>query len=108
MTQLKSIEKVTSQMSDLESVIRQLELFINGIGESRYYKDYVVNIKCIARDRLLHFINNQVVYKKWRNTFREINKEILVCPRIQTKNKLRFIIALCKAYPLLKSYLKNE
>lgn len=57
-------------------------------------------MKSKERDRLIIMTGKRKYYKMWKNTFPELNHRLLFNPLMSLKEKLRFILVMCRAYPL--------
>lgn len=77
---------------------------INEHGDTEKYKDQILFQKLNAKNFLLKYIGEKDVYKIWRSTFREINKDVLGCPSISNRNKFFYILTALRLYPLYTLY----
>lgn len=59
---------------------------------------YLVSLKLRAKNRLLPLLStNPDYYKLWRDTFPEINRQVLTCKIIPLRKKLRFLLNYAKS-----------
>lgn len=93
-------EKAVLKRYDSCKNIALLDNFFSIEQNSKEIRDLLIFAKNNQRNFILPIISNRRYYKIWRNTFREINKQILFVAVIPMKEKLRFILAYCRVYPL--------
>lgn len=79
----------------------------------RFFKDKPIGkrmkwaidcMKSFERDRLIVLTGKRKYYRMWKNTFPELNKAILVNPLMSWKKKFRFILVMCRVYPIYARY----
>ena len=58
------------------------------------------------RDRLLPIIDENEYYRLWKDTFPQINRELIINPKIPFKTKIVYILARFKLYPLVNKIKK--
>lgn len=71
----------------------------NGFGD-KYFND-IIHQKLFVKKNYLPIIGSH--YSLWHDTFSEINGKVLSCPSISIKEKLLFVIAYLKLFPLYQS-----
>lgn len=75
-----------------------LENFFQDKPANASIKNGMIHLKQVARDHLLPYINENEYYHLWKETFSEINNKIVFMPNISLKEKIRYILAICKIY----------
>lgn len=58
------------------------------------------------RDRLLPIIDKNEYYRLWRDTFPQINRELIINPTIPFKTKIVYMLVKYKLYPLVNKIRK--
>ena len=58
------------------------------------------------RDRLLPIIDKNEYYRLWKDTFPQINRELIINPKIPFKKKIGYILVRYKLYPLVNKIRK--
>lgn len=74
--------------------VKCVENFFNAKGENELV-DYVIYLKLIQRDNLLPILFKKKYFSLWKNTFPEINNEILFNKVIRIKHKLKYLMIRC-------------
>ena len=107
-TRTQSEEAILNRFAQVCKNVRLVEAFYRDKQiDERIYLAIEYN-KSIHRDSLLPLIADKRYYKLWRNTFPEINKHILWNCLIPCKWKIRYVVALCGLYPLVKKIWESR
>ena len=94
-------ESITNQNSEIKilqnfkQVYNNIEIVLSFLRE-RYnheFEDEIIHLKLIKRNLLLKLLGKYKYLDLWKNTYPEINKKVLVCRSVSSKEKIKFIIA---------------
>lgn len=91
-----NIKRVLSRFEQSVLNIAPLKEFLikNNLFKKHYYQ--YISIVAIKREILSKYIHIPDIYRIWKNTHREINKYLLISPKIKLKRKIRFVLNLCR------------
>lgn len=59
----------------------------------------LVYIKFMQRNLLLPILKDRKYFNKWLRAFPEINLKVFLCPNIQMKEKIKFLLTFLRLYP---------
>lgn len=81
------------------------ESFLKGQNADKEYRHLILRWKMLSKKNLLPVIDKQ--YKLWRKTFREIEMEYLLSPRINFRMKIAYLIILFRLYKIFPSIVNR-
>lgn len=96
----RGVEAILRSFRQTCANARLVEQFYQDKPFSRRTKWAIDCMKSNERDRLIIITSNKEYYRMWKNTFPELNHRLLVNPLVSLKRKLRFILVMCRVYPL--------
>lgn len=86
--------------------IRIVAAIVDKNGDGEKYRDLIILKKLVAKNYLLKFIRKKRFFKLWKDTFNEINGEIISCPAVSLRQKVFYVMSLTRIYPLYTWYKK--
>ena len=98
-----SIEKLRQEKANTELKIEFLK-FNSKVDE---YKKDIIRWKYAVRNNVFHLIRNEECYRKWKNTYPELNIQFFISSGAPIREKLKFFLVLCRIYPLLPQYRRK-
>lgn len=98
-----------TQLKDKDSVLNKYYQFLGNskiaislleqAPDKAEYKNAVVALKWDTKKLLWQKIKEQELFNVWKNTFKEININLLFCPLIKFLDKMKYVLTFLKFYP---------
>lgn len=109
---------ITREASKEKTLSRALQACGNVNLAIRFYKDSenelirngITHLKFMQRKQLMPIINHRDAYKIWRNTFPEINADVLFkrSVLISIWDRIKFFMTLIGVFPIFKEYFRSN
>lgn len=87
----------------LDQFVENFNIAVNAIerhGRSEEYKDIILHECLYLKNSLLPIMRKRSCYKKWRDTYSEINSKVLFSRMFTIREKLNFAFTYLGLYPL--------
>lgn len=103
-----SITKVISARSLLakyDQFIGNVSIIIpllNNDAYAGYYSDCILSLKWKGRQHIWGLVHDRKYYRKWRDTFPEVDEQLLHSCGISNADKIRYVLTRLRLYPFKK------
>lgn len=95
-----AIKRWSSQVANVEQVLE----YLSGITPVTWKPSDVISLKYRSRSELTDYVQIPQVYRRWRNTFPEIDGAILRLSRIDNREKFDYCLIRLHLYHLWTSF----
>lgn len=98
-THVKNSEKVLENFEQLKINADILFEIFNRLGKYEEYKEQLMTLKWMVRNTIWNLVSDDLVFKKWKSTYPELNEQVLWNKYIPAKEKVRYVLTLLRIYP---------
>lgn len=98
-----------TQIKNKESIVKKYHEFLANskiaisslkiLAPNENYKNAIVTIKWDTKRLLWQEVTVNSMFYKWKETYKEINMIVLLCPLISLSDKIKYIMTYMKLYP---------
>lgn len=107
-THVPSEEKQMINFSHFKSNVDLLINFFNERGLYETFSDGIENIKWHVKKLIWNMPYNKERNILWKNTYKDINKKVLLNNHISSKEKMKFLLTIMNLYPKRKDYYERK
>lgn len=93
--------RLEAVLSKHDQTVRNISIglaFLKEKGLSEKYRGDILRQCLFVKNGLKIHINEQGIYTKWKNTFKEANAKIVFCSKIPFKERMVFLMIYCHFY----------
>lgn len=95
-------EKDMKRFFQIYDNAKHLFSIINTLGFSNKYTTEMTSFAYYVKSYIAKYVDDIIIYNKWKETFKEYNKRILLNRKIGIYDKLLYILTMLRIYPYLK------
>ena len=92
--------KIFSNFTDIVENVKITIDYCSSAMKGKFKYEFVA-LQSKKRDIIIPIIFEKDNYETWKNTFKEINRDILICPYLSLKEKMRFLLLHTKLFKML-------